>query len=75
MNDFYELVENYVQSCWNKQDFVDILKQVPFFLKKDADHKILSTCKKINGTIKLCKKMVGLFIRFVANVAQSCKNQ
>ena len=56
MNDFYELVENYVQSCWNKQDFVDILKQVPSFFKKDADHKILSTCKNEMELLNYVKK-------------------
>ena len=72
---FIIFVENIVQSCWNKHDFVYVLKHPAFFEKLFADHEILSACKNEVEVWKYVKKMVGLFISFVANVAQSCGNE
>ena len=38
---FIIFVENIVQSCWNEQGFVHILKQRAFFVFKFADQEIL----------------------------------
>ena len=65
-------MENIVQSCWNKHDFIDILKHVAFFPKKFSDHEILSACKDEVEVSQYLKKLVGLSISFLANVAQSC---
>ena len=45
------------------------------FLKKIGDHYILWACKSKVEVSKYVKTMVGLFISFVANVAQSCGNE
>ena len=57
-------VENIFQRSWNKQDFVDMLKQVPFFLKKDGDHEILWKCKNEVELSKYVKKNRRSFHKF-----------
>ena len=43
-----------------------------FFQKKFSDHEILSACKDEVEVSQYLKKLVGLSISFLANVAQSC---
>ena len=68
-------MENIVQSCCNNQDFVNILKHPLFLSKRCYNNEILWICKKEVKDWKCVKKMVGLFISFAANVAQSCRNE
>ena len=55
---------NIVQSCWNKHNFIDILKYATFFVQKFGDHEILLACKDEVEVSKYVKKTVGLFIVF-----------
>ena len=51
------------------------MKQTGFSLKKCYDNEILWTCKNEVEVWKYVKKKVALFISFVANVVQSCRNE
>ena len=60
---------NIVQSCWNKHNFIDILKYATFFVQKFGDHEILLACKDEVEVSKYVKKNGRSFHSFLANVA------
>lgn len=68
-------MENIAQSCWNKHDFIDMLKHAAFFPQKFSGHEILSACKDEVEVSQYLKKLVGLSISFLANVAQICRKE